>query len=162
MLRSLPGRQWAEHAPGRAAGRRCPGPAWCWSAARPAPPAGSRCSARSAAAAFLGSNVIKPYQRPQNATQSQHYLSFPLFSFYLEGSLQILSLLRCHSTTDRYSNEEGSIYLLCTQRSKGVKEKRKATKPLRQKKSCHKTLRYTLLQCGIICKHPASALVQKQ
>lgn len=68
--------------PGRAAGRRCPGPAWCWSASRPALPTGSRCSARSAAAAFLGAKVIKPcLQRPQNAFQSQHYLSFLLFSF---------------------------------------------------------------------------------
>lgn len=119
-------------APGRAAGRRCPGPAWCWSASRPALPTGSRCSARSAAAAFLGAKVIKPcLQRPQNAFQSQHYLSFLLFSFSLEGSiksLQILSSLHCHSITDHYFNQEGNVYFLCIQSSKRRKRKKKSIK----------------------------------
>lgn len=154
-------------APGRAAGRRCPGPAWCWSASRPALPTGSRCSARSAAAAFLGAKVIKPcLQRPQNAFQSQHYLSFLLFSFSLEGSIKSLQILSLPCTVillpTIISIKKEMTISYAFNLQKGVKEKRKASKPLRQQKSCHKTLCHTFLQCRIIGKHSASALVQKQ
>lgn len=70
-------------APGRAAGRRCPGPAWCWSASRPALPTGSRCSARSAAAAFLGAKVIKPFLSAPAECLSVPALSELSFIFFL-------------------------------------------------------------------------------